>query len=171
MELLNREKSAVLITELGARAATVQADIHLVGCSALAHMRDHGDYRTALQLMNALPNGPRVQGLAVWFREFSSGKFSLNFDSKEKTWKGSLKKDRTEADFRVDDAIEVSFADFTKERTPKQFDVMALVRFIKSKADNTETNPDGTFKVSPAAREAASRLLKLAADNGLVPNV
>jgi hypothetical protein len=107
----------------------------------------------------------------VWYREFTNGKFSLNFDSKEKTWKGSLSKTRAAEDFRVDEAMEVSFADFTKERTPRQFDVLALVRFIKSKADNTETNPDGSFKVSQAAREAASKLLKLAADNGLVPNV
>lgn len=171
MELLNREKCAVLITELGARAAAVQSDIHVCACSSLAHMRDHGDYRTALQLMNALPNGQRVQALAVWYREFSNGKFTLNFDSKEKLWKGSLKKDRSAEDFRVDEAIEVSFADFTKERTPRQFTVIQLVQFIKSKADNTETNPDGSFKVSQAAREAASKLLATAQQLGLVPSI
>lgn len=158
MELVNREKAATMIVELGTAARNVQATIELIGCSALAHMRDHGDYRTAVQLMNALPNGQRVQALAVWFREFSSNKFTVSFDNKVGQWVGKLKKERTAEDFRVEEAMETSYADFTKERTNRTMGVTQLLSYLKRVANNTDNNPDGTPKVDAATRALASKL-------------
>lgn len=157
MELLNREKCAELITDLGSRAASVQADIHVAGCSSIAHMRDHGDYRCALQLLNALPRGQRVQGLAEWFRAFTSKKFSVTYDAKERAWKGSLKKERAPEDFKVEEAMLVTFADFTKEKVARTMTVEKLLAYLTRVANNTDT-VNGKPVVDEPTRALAARL-------------
>lgn len=142
-------------------AGAVQAKIHIVAVSALAHIRDHRDTTVATSLLNALPKGQRVEALAYWFSHFSSDKLKLSKD-KQGTWVANLAKlkDCMESDFRVEESSETSYADLTKEKTPgKTFTVEALVKMLKQKADEDGLNDDGSPKVEDAARDLAADIL------------
>jgi hypothetical protein len=167
MELLNRADAAAKTAILGTTLANARVDIAQVECSGIAHCRDHGDYRTIVALLNACaPGGIRAQGIAAHARHFTSGKLSLQYDSKTKLWGGKLAKDRKPEDFKVDEAMLVDFVDFTKEKNPKPFDLKALVGMLKAKADS---NDDA--KVTPAARQASSKLLAFMQAEGLAPTL
>lgn len=161
--LLNQADTSKLIRSIKGRAASVQADIHQAACSTLAHMRDHGDFTLAVALMNVLPNGQRVKGLAAWYKHFTSGKFSVRQDKKQgNIWVGSIKKDRAATDFLVDDAVQVTFADFTTEREPTQVTAASIIKYLERLVGNDETLPNGTPKVDPEAIALASKLLAAA---------
>jgi len=147
------------IVRLGANAADVQKEIHLIACSTLDHVRAHGDSTGAVALMNALPVGQRVKALSFWFRTFSNGK--INMKLADKVWSCTLGKNRTEADFDIQGAIAVTFADLTAERDPTTLEVEKFIKSLERTANNSD-NFDGTDlpKVSVAARALAAKLVK-----------
>jgi hypothetical protein len=164
LNILSVADTTRLIKSIKGRAASVQRDIHTAAVSTLAHMRDHGDYTLAVALMNALPNGQRVKGLAAWYKNFSGGKFAVRQDRKAgNAWVGQLAKDRDSTDFMVDEANEVTFADFTQEKDPQQTTVASLVKYLERLADNDDTLPNGSPKVAPEARALAMKMLEDAA--------
>ena len=120
-KLLSQADTVKTIKSIKTRANKLQSDIHTCAVSTLAHMRDHGDYTLAVSLMNALPSGQRVKGLAAWYKNFTNGKFTLRQDKKQgNIWVGALSKDRTAEDFLVDEASKITFAEFTAESAPMQ---------------------------------------------------
>lgn len=145
---------------LARSARDVQDLIHQCGCSALDHVRAHGDTTGFVALLNALPNGQRVKALAYWAKHFSSGKLVLTFDKKAKSWVAKLSKDRKDEDFGIQSAMATSFADLTEEQEPKSMTVEMLIKKLTSASTNSE-NFDGTEipKVEPAARALAAKLL------------
>jgi len=158
---LNQSATSKLIKSIATRAKNVERDIHIAACSTLAHTRDHGDYTGAVALMNALPKGQRVKGLAVWYKHHTSGKLSMRQDkSKGNILVASLAKDRTPEDFLVDEAVEITFADFTVEPEPKEITVDRLVKYLEGIATNDEVMPNGKPKVTPEAFKAAVTALK-----------
>lgn len=162
MKILSTADTAKLIKSIRGRAASVQRDIHIAAVSTLAHIRDHGDYTLAVDLMNALPSGQRVKGLAVWYKNFSNGKFKLT--CKNKIWTGSLEKDRDVEDFDVDAATDVTYGEFTAETEPKQATVDTLRKYLEKMAANDEKLPDGKPKVTEEAKAlAAAALVAIAA--------
>jgi hypothetical protein len=166
------EASAIgdFIANLGKKANEVQADIHVAACSCLDHVREHGDTTGMVKLFNALPNGQRVKGLAAWVSNFSSKKLIMAQDD-NKVWVAKLasKHKREDTDFNISGACEVTFADFSQERDPVSMTVERLIKTLKRNATNTETHADGiTPKVTPEARDAASKLYQAAIDLGLV---
>jgi hypothetical protein len=158
IKLMSIADTAKLIKSIKTRANGVQRDIHIAAVSTLAHIRDHGDYTGAVALMNALPTGQRVKGLAVWYKHFSNGKFRLTY--KNKVWAGSLEKDRDAEDFDVDAATDVTFAEFTTEAEPKQSTVDTLRKYLEKMAANDEKLPDGKPKVTEEARALAGAALR-----------
>lgn len=145
---------------LSASAREVQAMIHQCGCSALDHVRAHGDTTGFVALLNALPNGQRVKALAYWAAHFSNKKLVLSFDKKLKSWVAKLSKDRTDQDFKIEEAMALSFADLTEEQAPKTMTVEMLIKKLTTTSTNSESF-DGTDipKVEPAARALAAKLL------------
>ncbi len=144
----------------------VEAEIHILACSILMHTRDHGDYTAGEALLNGLPRGTRVKALAFWFKHFSNGKLTFKVNDENK-YVGKLDKDRDEGDFKLDDAVGMTFADLTNEKAPTSVTVQSLLSGIKSKATNAELNDDGSPKVTPEARDVASKILAFVRDNKL----
>ena len=162
--ILSQSETGKLIKSIKTRAANVQRDIHVAACSTLAHMQEHGDYTLAVALLNALPNGQRVKGLAAWYKHFTSGKFSPRQDKKAgNAWVGSLNKDRDSTDFLVAEACEVTFADFTQEKDPQQTTVASLIKYLERMADNDDMLPNGEPKIAAEAKALAMKLLQAAA--------
>jgi hypothetical protein len=165
---ISRGEIHARVGALGTAANAVQAEIHLCACSILEHTREHGDYTAGELLMNSLPNGQRVKALAAWFREFSNGKLAFKRDPKSGSWAGDLAKGRTDADFRVDEAIVTSFADLTKEVDPSSITVKGIIKQISQRANDTEMHKDGvTPKVTPEARVLAAKLMVFIRENSL----
>jgi hypothetical protein len=145
------------IAQIKRVGATLQKTIHEVAVSTLAHIRDHGDYTLAVQLLDALPNGQRVKALAHWYGHFSNGAATFTFD-KSGGWGAKLMKARTPEMFNIEGAYETSFADLVAEKGYSTLNVAQVVAYLKRKADEDGLNPDGTPKVSPEARELLATL-------------
>lgn len=151
---------------------SLQTEIHSVGVSVLSHIREHGDYTLAIRLMNALPNGQRVNSLGFWFGYFSNGVFKVTYNKDTASWSGKLKGDREQID--VDGAAATSYADLTPEKKYTTFTAAAFASFLKRKANEDGLNPDGTPKVSPQLREYLATLyvqVKNALDGNVKPTV
>ena len=133
-----------------------EAKIHELAVSTLDHAREHGDFRGCVAVLNALPKGTRSEALAAWYRNFSTNKLKLKRE-KDGTWGGEIAKDRTDSDFLVEAADEVTFADFTKEVAPKALTMAKFLGQIEKVANDTSTLPNGARKVpSEVAALAAS---------------
>jgi hypothetical protein len=157
--LLSLQETMPRIAKLGESAKAVQEEIHLIAVSCLAHVRDHGDVRPMAALLNALPNGQRVRGLVAWARNFSSRKLAIKQDDK-KLWVVEVLSERIAEDFKVDDAMNITFADFTAEKDPTAVTLDSFIKNLSRTANNTEMHKDGiTPKVTPEARAAAAYLV------------
>lgn len=159
IEIISKAAVMEFITGLKTRAVTLQAEIHQAAVSTLDHCREHGDYRGALALVNALPSGQRVEGLMTWFAHFSNGKLTFKKDNASGARVAKLSVDRVDSDFDIEAAMLTDFGSLTKEAKPAVFTVEKLLKFIESKANNTETNADGTPKVADDARAVAAKLV------------
>lgn len=165
--LMTQADVMAAIPVLSADAALIQERIHIIGCSTLDHIRAHGDTTGACALLNALPKGQRVKALGHWFKTFSSGKAVFLFDKGAQTWNCKLSKQRTDADFKIEDACATTFADLTDERDPVSVTVESMLRNLTRNSTNDELHDDGlTPKVSPAAREFAAKLVAFARSEG-----
>ena len=162
MKLLNQAETTKVIKSIRTRAANVQKDIHLCAVSTLAHMRDYGDYTLAASLMNALPSGQRVKGLAAWYKHFSGGTFTLRQDKKQgNIWVGALSKERVSSDFDVIEAEKITFAEFTAEVEPKQISEESIKKYLERLVANDEMIAEDNPKVTDAAKKRASVLLAM----------
>lgn len=160
MKYLSIEECTKSIGEIRGSAKILQALIHTVAVSTLVHVRDTGDTRGALALVQALPNGQRVEGLKAWYAGMSSNllSFGKNQDTGETTIK--LGKDRKPEQFLVTEAEATDFGSYTKEAKPRTFSVEQLLKQLQTRANDTELNTDGSAKTSPEARMVAGKLLK-----------
>lgn len=160
IKILSQADAAKVIKSIKVRAGRLQSDIHQVAVSTLSHMQEHGDFRGAVALMNALPSGQRVKGLAAWYKNFSGGKFSLRQDKKQgNIWVGTLQKDRTSEDFNIEEASKITFAEFTAEVTPNQISEETIKKYLERLIANDEMLDETKPKVTDAAKERATVLL------------
>lgn len=139
-------------------AEELTANIHQMAVSTLDHCREHGDFRGVVALLNALPKSQRVQGLAAWFRHFSTNKLALKL-GKDGAWGGELRKDRTGADFKVAEAMETTYADFTTESAPKPLKMEKFISGIEKVATDTTILPDGARKVPAEVAAVAAKMV------------
>lgn len=160
MKILSVEECSKFVTEIRVSAKDLQAKIHHVAVSTLVHVRDTGDVRGALALVQALPNGQRVEGLKLWYTKYSSNKLTFGQDNETRETTIKLAKDRVPANFLIDDAIATDYGSASKEAKPRTFTVDQLIKQLEGKANNTELNEDGTPKVDPSARMVAAKMVK-----------
>ena len=160
-KILNQAETAKTIKSIKIRGANLQRDIHICAVSTLAHMRDHGDYTLAVALMNALQSGQRVKGMALWMSHHSSGKFTLRQDKKQgNIWVGALSKDRTAEDFLIEDAVKITFAEFTVEKDPVQVTPDSIKKYLDRLIANEDTIKSATGEDQPKVTEAAKAAAK-----------
>lgn len=136
----------------------LQKEIHIVAVNTLAHIRDHGDYTLAINLLDALPNGQRVKALANWYRHFSGGAVTFNFSPDGEGWTGKLAKKRDESMFDVEGAISTTYGDLMPEKGYSTLTLAGVLAMLKRKANEDGLNKDGSPKVEPAARELLADL-------------
>jgi hypothetical protein len=156
--ILDKAECGKRIKRIGSIGAKLQSEIHIVAVSTLAHIRDHGDYTLATALLDALPNGQRVKALAHWFGHFSDGAAVFAFDKNAGAWGCKLLKARTPEMFDIDGAYATSFADLVAEKGYSTLDVKGVLAYLKRKANEDGTNPDGSAKVAEEARTLLSQL-------------
>lgn len=159
IEILTQTATNEQIMTIATTAKALQSQIHQCAVSTLWHINEHGDFRGAQALLNALPNGQRVQALAVWFQHFSDGALQIK-KAEAGGFAVSLKtgwKDKCSID--IEAACLTDYAAFTKEAKPATFTVEKLLKMIEDKANNVELNVDGSPKVDPAARGIAAKLV------------
>lgn len=159
IEILSQKDTNEQIVKIATTAKALQGQIHQCAVSSLAHINEHGDFRGAQALLNALPNGQRVQALAVWFGHFSDGALQIK-KAESGGFAVSLKsgwQDKCSID--IEAACLTDYAAFTKEAKPATFTVEKLIKMIEDKANNVELNADGSAKVDPSARGVAAKLV------------
>jgi hypothetical protein len=145
-------KRIARITKVG---KALQSEIHLVATSLLSHLRDFGDYRQPIALLNGMPSGQRRNALAYWFGHFSTGAAIFSFDASNKTWKCKLDPKRVPEQFQVIEAWKTTFGDLVLEKSHSTFNLEGLMNFMKRKANEVGLNPDGTPKVEKEVRDTA----------------
>lgn len=155
--ILTQAQVTAGLPALRASAVELEANIHQYAVSTLDHAREHGDFRGVLGLLNALPKGQRVQGLAAWYRNYSTNKLSLKF--KDGLWSGEIRKDRSDGDFKIAEAMAVTYADFTNEVAPKQLTMAKFLASIERVANNTDTLPSGARKVPENVAALAAEMV------------
>lgn len=162
MNLYSQSQIGSRVARIVRVAGKVEAELHVVLCSVLDHTREHGDYTAILPLLNGLPKGQRIQAIAAWLKHFSNKKMIARIDSESKQWIVELSKDRVDEDFDIVGAMAITFGDFTKEPEPTTLTVALLVKMLEKRATSTETNKDGSPKVSEDAKVLASELVAVA---------
>jgi hypothetical protein len=159
MQLYTQSQIGSRVARIVRVAGKVDAELHVVLCSILSHTQEHGDYTALLPLLNGLPNGVRKQAIVAWVSHFTNKKLVARLDTKSKAWVAELAKDRTSEDFDIIGAMAVTFGDFTKEPEPTTLTIALLVKMLEKKATDSQTNKDGSPKVSPEARALASNVV------------
>lgn len=147
------------IASIKARGARIEHDIHVAAYSTLCHIAEHGNTTQAAALLNALPQGMRVKGLAAWYKGMSNGMLHFHKDKATKQWKATLEKDRKLSDFDLIKAETVTFATYTEEKDPQQTTIETLRRYLKRLAENTSEITAGVPAVAEDARKLAASLL------------
>jgi hypothetical protein len=162
MNLYTRSQIGSRVARIVRVAGKVDGELHVVLCSILDHTREHGDYTAILPLLNGLPNGVRKQGIVAWLSHFSGKQLTARLDNKTKAWVCDLAKQRDEGLFDITGAMAVTFGDFTKEPEPTTLTLALLIKMLEKRATSDELNKDGSPKVSPEARDMASKMVKFA---------
>lgn len=158
VRIMTANECSTAIGRIKATGAVLQARIHTVAVSTLAHIRDHGDTTLAARLLDALANGQRVKALAFWYSHFSNGKAVFTKDKASGEWKCKLNAERAPEDFDIEAADATSFADLTNEKAPETMDLKAFEKLLKRIGDNDALIPGTTQpKVAPEVRALAAR--------------
>ena len=157
-QILDKAAIGKRIARIKRTGQALQQEIHVVAVNTLAHIRDHGDYTLAVNLLDALPNGQRVKALANWYRHFSGGAVTFNFAPGGEGWTGKLAKKRDADQFDIDRAITTTYGDLMPEKGYSTLTVAGILAMLKRKANEDGLNKDGSPKVDPAARELLADL-------------
>lgn len=162
MQLYSQSQIGSRVARIVRVAGKVDAELHVVLCSILSHTQEYGDYTAVLPLLNGLPKGIRLQGIAAWLKHFSGGQLVPSFDSKSKQWACTLAKGWYATLFDLVGAMAVTFGDFSPEPAPTTLTLTLLLKMLEDKATSTKVNADGTPKVSDEAKVLASKLVAFA---------
>lgn len=158
VRIMTANECSTAIGRIAATGKVLQARIHTVAVSTLAHIRDHGDTTLAARLLDALANGQRVKSLAFWYSHFSGGKAVFSVDKSTGQWKCKLNPERLPENFDIEGADATNFADLTNEKSPETMDIKAFEKMLKRIGDNDAMIPGTSMpKVSADVRALAAR--------------
>lgn len=166
MKLYTNAELGSKITRIIRIAGRVDREIHTINCSILTHAYEHGDPRHFVQLLNGLPSGTRLNAIVAWIQDYSGEQIAVQKNGKTKVWTAAMVPNWDRSKFNLEGAYAVTFGDHTAEPGGKTFTIRDMLKLLEKKATNLELNTDGTYKVSPGVRDAASQLLLVARNNG-----
>lgn len=121
-ELVSHNEFPAFVASLRKRSASVDRDTHRAAVSVLAHVRDHGDKTGLKTLIEALPKQSRKLALIAWCNAHCEGAMAVDPKGNIELVKG-----RKPEMFRVEEAEQVRFWEFTKEVAPKPVTLTDLV--------------------------------------------
>lgn len=120
------------IASIGRRGAKMDRDIQQAAISAMAHHAQHGDVTLVNRLVDAMPNGSRVNAL----RDFILNHGAVSYDSESKAFVHTKGKDA-----RIEQAQGVMWTEFKPEPEYKPYDAIAAIKAVidrASKADKSK---------------------------------
>lgn len=100
--------------------------IQTAACSIIAHVEKHGDITLINTLVDAMPNGSRVNALRDYMTNFSKG----TYDDESKAFKFDKTKTTNQAG-----AEAIMWTEFSPEKPYVAFDLNALLAGLLKKAD------------------------------------
>lgn len=157
--LLDKAECGKRISALRVAGAGYQTEVHICAVSALAHIRDCGDWTLFTDLLGALPTGVRANALAgPWVSRFSGKAVSFTYDKSKGAWVGKMAKAWKPEMFDIEGACKTTFGDFVPEKGYDTMGIIAVISMLKRKANEAGNHPDGRPKVDPKARELFARL-------------
>jgi hypothetical protein len=142
------------------------SEVHKILCSILTHAHQHGDPRQFEPLLDGLASGVRHNAIVAWIVDYSGEQIAIQKNNKTKRWSAAMVPNWDKSKFNLEGAYAVTFGDHTAEPGGKTFTIRDMLKLLEKKATNLELNTDGTYKVSPGVRDAASQLLLVARNNG-----
>lgn len=103
------------------RGQKLQTECHVLACSVLNHVAEHGDIRIVAKFLNAMPEAARVNALRSWFEAFGP----ISFDGNSPSYAKGKKT-------RLGDAMSTPFWKFKAEAEYEPIDVVKqLANLIK----------------------------------------
>lgn len=148
---------ATSIAAIAVAGTALGTEAHQTLVSILAHIRDHGDTSQLTAFVKALPSMARRNAVGPYVQHFS-GK-QLNVVLKDGEWNSKLVGKRDNDLFDIEGAMEISFADFTKEPKVKDqpLTLADLVKMLKRVTGNDKTLKDGVTPMVPDYVVAAAQ--------------
>jgi hypothetical protein len=146
--LTEKREILALISVIASTGTALDGNIHQAAVSCLDHAEKHGDVTLASRLVEAMPRSSRKAALIHWFEQFGP----LVFDKEKTAFHISRKKEK--APYRVSEAVETPFYDYTTERNPAPFSIERLFKSVTSKLqkakENGEIDGEGLAKFQQA---------------------
>ena len=129
-------KAAIVkaIASIANRGKKLEQDMHLVACSILDHVDQHGDVTVLNAMIDDMPKSARTNALREWFLEF--GKVAYNEESKHFVYNKA-------GTTKLQSAMEQPFWEFKPEKAFVAFDLNAeITKLLKrvEKAAKDERN-------------------------------
>jgi 5'-3' exonuclease len=166
MQLYTHAELPARISFICRASRKFDGEVHKILCSILTHAHRHGDPRQFEPLLDGLASGVRHNAIVAWIVDYSGEQIAIQKNNKTKRWSAAMVPNWDRSEFNLEGAYAVTFGDHTAEPGGKTFTIRDMLKLLEKKATNLELNTDGTYKVSPGVRDAASQLLLVARQNG-----
>lgn len=149
LKLIPADKLGAAIERMHKRGQSLQADMHRIACSTLAHLAEFKDVRMVLACINGMPEMARTNGLKAWFEAFGpvkfteeegvpmqamfikGGKFKLGDAMSKPFWKFSAKEGAPYEPLDIDKLTLQTIAKLTKDAKETGRDHTALINALK----------------------------------------
>ena len=132
MRMMSAKALGVAIEDIAARGKGLDKDVHECAVQALMHAQKHGDTTFLTNLFFALPRQARQKAYRYWVMSHAP----IIWRKREKDGKVlegfALKKERTDEDWKVTAAEQVTYWDFSKETSPEEVTYETFVRRLET---------------------------------------
>lgn len=119
------------ITDISVTGKKLDQMIQVAAVSCIDHLGKHGDITLTNKLVEAMPNGSRVNALRDYLGTF--GKMVYNEDTKEFDYSKEAKTD-------VAGAMQIMWTEFKPEQPYVAFDLRGMMLAVLKKADTALSN-------------------------------
>jgi hypothetical protein len=135
------------IAMLHTKGQKLQAECHVLACSVLAHVAEHGDVRVVAKFLNAMPEAARVNALRAWFEHYGPVAFEKNQPAFVKGKKSY-----------IGDAMAMPFWKFKAEPEYQAVDVVKMLQATvkKLEKDQKETKRDHSAVITGLKAQLAA---------------
>ena len=143
------------IKSIATRGKKLDQDIHCTAVSVLDHVRQHGDTTVCVSLIDAMPRSGRRKALIHWVNSFAP--IDVRQDKAGKvTAKLKPVRESDGSDFKIADAIDMPFWDFTPEKAVAPMTFERLISYVTKHAGDIEGVTDDEVAAMASALAAVA---------------